>query len=58
MPVIYKIESKHKLELRYKDQSSMTLDSFSLDVNNSQKVFNRTGEIERIIIHIQETELR
>ncbi len=58
VPIIYKIASEHKIELIHKDQSSTHLETFCLDLENSQKVFKRTGDIERIVIHINESQLK
>jgi hypothetical protein len=52
VPVIYKIGEKNAVELQYKDGKVETIASLTLDHENSQKIFNRTGEISQVTVSI------
>jgi len=58
VPVIYKIAAENSLEIIYKDNSTSKIKNHDLDKTTSNQVFERTGDVQRIIVHIKESELR
>jgi hypothetical protein len=52
IPIIYKLADKNGLKVIMNDDSILEYDNLSLDLATSQKVFERTGEITRIIASI------
>jgi len=57
VPVIYKIADKNRLELVLNGSVSKS-ESLSLDRSTSQKIFERTGEVVRIVVHINKVILK
>ncbi|WP_299098857.1 hypothetical protein [uncultured Winogradskyella sp.] len=53
VPIIYKLDDTEKLEVIYKDGTSSKFETLKLDVNTSDKIFNRTGEVDQIIVSIK-----
>ncbi len=53
-PVIYQLASKGGIGLYYSDRAPMYFDSLQLDTRISAQIFRRTGEIEVIIVSLQE----
>ena len=58
IPVIYKISNQKNIEVKYYNQSAEHFDSSIIDVTTSKKVFERTNEIEQIIVHVLAIELK
>ncbi len=58
VPVIYSISDTFKSEVKLKQGSIQTFDNLNLDDAISQKVFNRSGEVELIRIYIKEDYLK
>ena len=53
VPIIYKNAKKEHLEVVYNNGSSVEFESLSIDVDTSNKVFSRSGEINQIIVSIK-----
>ncbi|MEL7222089.1 MAG: hypothetical protein AAGJ93_12270, partial [Bacteroidota bacterium] len=58
VPVVYRLASATKLEIRYGGGEVKNIDNLKLDVATSQQLFNRTGEIVQITAWINEAKLR
>ena len=56
VPVIYKRTDRAGLEVVYKDNSSAKTESLSLDPATSKKIFERTGDVVMIMVHIKENQ--
>jgi hypothetical protein len=52
VPVIYKIGDKNQVEVKYKDGKTEIVSSLTLNHENSQKIFKRTGEIIQLTVCI------
>ncbi|MCB9284714.1 MAG: hypothetical protein H6563_11615 [Lewinellaceae bacterium] len=50
VPVIYKLADAEGVEVVFKDQTTAKTDSLSLDPVTSKKIFERTGDVERILV--------
>lgn len=57
VPVVYKLASENGLEI-VSDKGVSTFKELNLDTTLSQKVFDRTGEITRIVVQIRQDNLR
>jgi hypothetical protein len=57
IPVIYRLSDKDKTEVGFADGTVSIFDSLRVDKETSRKVFDRTGEIQQIIVSIRETHL-
>ncbi|MBT8292084.1 MAG: hypothetical protein KJN70_02330, partial [Eudoraea sp.] len=53
IPIIYKLAEKENLEVVFSEDSILEHDELLLDEATSKKVFERTGEINRIIVSIK-----
>jgi len=53
IPVIYKLSGNESLKVVFKEAPSLEFKTPQLDIETSSKVFNRTGEIEQIIVAIK-----
>jgi hypothetical protein len=58
VPVIYKLAGQQSMEIVLKNLSIIHSESLSLDLLTSKEVFGRTGEVLRIIVHLDERKLR
>jgi hypothetical protein len=58
IPIIYKISNHKKVEIIFNNKTNKTFETLSLDANTSKKVFERTAEVNHIIVHVLENELR
>jgi hypothetical protein len=58
VPVVYIMSASNKIEIEYANAEVIVYDSLILDEIESQKVFERTGQISLIKIHITEDLLR
>ncbi|MBT8231768.1 MAG: hypothetical protein HKO66_01535 [Saprospiraceae bacterium] len=58
VPIIFKISDKNSLEVIYKDGSIAKSNDLSLDLEASQKIFERTGDVTKVIAHLNKTDLR
>jgi len=52
IPVVYKISDKEEMIIHFANGKSETKKSLALSIENSAKVFQRTGEISHIEIHL------
>jgi len=57
VPVIYQKADEDKIEVKLTDGKTREINSLNLDKNTSEKVFNRTGEIELITVHLKSERL-
>jgi hypothetical protein len=58
VPIVYKIGAENKIEVLGQDDTNRVLNSWTLDTTTSKKLFNRTGEIKRLLVHVEEKYLR
>ena len=58
VPVIYHISHGDYIELFHHNGTSERIDSLTLDAKISEKIFNRSGEIDHIEVHIKEEHLK
>lgn len=58
VPIIYRLAKENKVEIEKQDRTLNTYNSLHLDVETSAHLFNRTGEITKIIVHIDDTILK
>ncbi len=58
IPIVYKIGSTNSIEIIYNNSTTIKLEASHLDSKISQQLFGRTGEINQIIVHLLETELK
>ena len=54
VPIIYTKSTANQMEIFYKNGNSNRVDSLELDEENSQKIFQRTAEIVKIIVSIKD----
>jgi hypothetical protein len=52
VPIIYTKSNTHKIDIFYSNGNIESIDSLELDTEKSNKVFQRTGEIVKIIVSI------
>lgn len=57
IPVVYKLSTENSLTTIHKDNSIGTFSKLSLDADTSRKIFERTGDIMRMEVHIKESQL-
>jgi hypothetical protein len=53
IPIVYKLHAKRGIQVVYNDNSVKDFDDLQLDLGVSEKVFKRTGEINRIIVSLE-----
>lgn len=53
IPVIYKLSEKENLKVVFNQGAALEFDELSLDTETSKKVFERTGEINQIIVSVK-----
>lgn len=58
VPIIYTLAAENQLSITDKNNTTTTLQDLALDEGNSQKIFERTGEITQIRVHIQTSILK
>jgi hypothetical protein len=58
VPIVYRLSQKNYLEIEKQDGLIVTNDSIHLDAKTSEQIFNRTGEISKITVFIQESILK
>ncbi|AXG71407.1 hypothetical protein KORDIASMS9_03664 [Kordia sp. SMS9] len=58
VPIVYTISNQSSLEVHLSDGSVLAFDSLSLDAEISQKVFDRSGEVAQISVHIKNDHLK
>lgn len=57
VPIIYKISENEGLEITFSNGKTEKLSTIKIDVETSKKIFARTGEIEIIIVHLNNNKL-
>jgi hypothetical protein len=58
VPVIYRLSQDNYMEVEKKGGQLITNDSLQLDEELSAHIFNRTGEITKITVHVKESILK
>ena len=58
VPIVYKLSEKENLKIIADSHTILEYESLILDSATSKKVFERSGEVEQIIIEVKETALR
>jgi hypothetical protein len=53
VPIVYKLAAKNNLEVLLNNQTSLKFVGLNLDQKTSTKLFERTGEIDQIIVSIE-----
>ncbi|WP_178985906.1 hypothetical protein [Winogradskyella helgolandensis] len=53
VPIIYKLKDDNKVEVIFNDGSTVTFEDLKLDTYTSNKIFNRTGEVNQIIVSVK-----
>ncbi|MFO7798312.1 MAG: hypothetical protein R6V22_00980 [Rhodohalobacter sp.] len=57
VPVVYQQTDEDKIEVKLNNGATREFNSLNLDKNTSEKVFNRTGEIELITVYLKSDRL-
>ena len=58
VPVIYQISDKNRIKIFYKDDQVKAFESLTLDKESSTQVFNRSGDVIKIIASVNESDLK
>jgi hypothetical protein len=58
VPIVYKIASSTSMEIHYTNSTIKEQEALELDIQLSNKIFHRTGEISRIIVFLTAAKLR
>lgn len=58
VPIVYQISENDSLEIYFKDGSSKTTNNLTIDASISEQIFMRTGEVTKIIVHINSSYLK
>jgi hypothetical protein len=58
IPVIYQVSNQKSIQIIYNDNTTKKFESLTLDVNTSKQVFERTNEINQIIVNVLANELK
>ncbi len=58
VPVVYTLATENSLTITHKDGATTTFNGLNVDKNNSREIFERTGEVMQIQVHIQTTNLK
>ncbi len=58
VPVVYAMAGKNSLDVSFTDGSSTSYDDLNLEAAISSKVFQRTGEVESIKVHVERNTLK
>jgi hypothetical protein len=53
IPVVYQRSKQEGIQVVMNDCSVLEFDTLQIDVQTSSKIFRRTGEIQRILVHLQ-----
>ncbi len=53
VPIVYQLSDKNKLKVFYTDGKAYEVNSLKIDQKNSDKLFKRTGEINKIVVFIK-----
>lgn len=58
VPVVYQLDTTHRLEVTWQSGVVEAVDSWELDAKTSTALFQRTGQVAQITVFIQETYLK
>ena len=58
VPIVYTLAAENRLTITHSNNTSTTLNDLNIDENNSLKIFERTGDIIRINVHIKASMLK
>ncbi|KAA3630300.1 MAG: hypothetical protein DWQ02_18125, partial [Bacteroidetes bacterium] len=58
VPIIYQLSEKPGIVVEFSDNSTVEFDSLSLDLKTSGQIFDRQGEVTKILVHLKESDLR
>jgi hypothetical protein len=58
VPVIYRLANENHMEIEKADGTLLKSDSNSIDAATSKSIFNRTGEVSKITVHVKESILK
>ncbi len=58
VPIVYTLSAENRLTIVYQNGRSAILGDLTVDKNNSRQIFERTGEIVRINVHIEASILK
>lgn len=58
VPIIYRLDKENRMEIENQDGSLSTLNSLHLDAATSTKIFNRTGEVTKITVYVDQSILK
>ena len=58
VPVIYRLAQENRMEIEKRDGTLSTFHSLHLDAETSAHIFNRTGEISKITVHVNASILK
>ncbi len=58
VPIIYQLSEKPGILVELSNNATMQFDSLKLDQKTSSQIFERTGEVDRIMVHLREGDLR
>ncbi len=58
VPIVYTLAAENRLTIAHKNGASTTSDDLHVDKNNSLKIFERTGDIIQINVHIKTSMLK
>ena len=58
IPIVYNISDKKAIEVVYNSNQTQNFEALVLDENTSNQVFKRTNEINHIVVHVLENELK
>lgn len=58
VPIIYKLSNKDCMKIEYSNDKISKIDNLELDFETSKKIFERTGEVSKIIVELNEMQLR
>ncbi|MBK8194326.1 MAG: hypothetical protein IPK76_14340 [Lewinellaceae bacterium] len=58
VPIVYTLAAENRLTITHNNNTSATLNGLNVDEDNSRKIFDRTGDIIRINVHIKASMLK
>jgi hypothetical protein len=58
IPIVYKISNQKGIEVAAKDGKIQKFDDLTLDIKTSKEVFERTNQINHILVHLAANELK
>ena len=58
VPVVYSLSERTKMEVFYKNGTSKVYDELTLSADDTQAVFERTGNVEKIQVQLKGSDLK